>query len=198
MCCDVLSIIKYVPLGLGASASPEFTAKIRTSTFLTGRHHSAMRLALTPHSQPYLAKRDFRATSRPYLPCGWPWFNFPSLTWQRETSELSAGHRSPGHWWIWCICQRLQKTGQRACSQSGSAPAHSQWLPRVPGHQTETIKSCLRMKNKWIDNIQMGRAPDLLIPGQTTYYEHQKCSPNYERSLRAWLREEQSKQPVRP
>lgn len=79
MCCDVLSIIKDVPLGLGTSASPGFMAGIRTSAFLTGRHHSPTRLALTPLSQPYSAKRDFRATSRPYLPATGPDPTSPAL-----------------------------------------------------------------------------------------------------------------------
>lgn len=106
MCCDVLSIIKDIPLGLGTSASPGFMAGIRTSVFLTGRHHSPTRLALTPLSQPYSAKRDFRATSRPYLPATGPDPTSPALLGeerlqgcQQATGPQAAGESDASEAW---------------------------------------------------------------------------------------------------
>lgn len=132
----VMDILKNAPSGSGAS--PELTAGAENAcSFNWGTRHPPEWPALSPH---------------------------PSLTWQRGISVLSASHRSPGHWWIWCICQRLQKPERRACSQSGSAPARSQWPPHAPGQQTRTNKSCLRLKNKWIDSIKMGENSKVLRP----------------------------------
>lgn len=60
-CHSVLNVLKNTPLGSGASASPGFTAGIQdTHIFNWERHHSPIRLALTPLPPALLGKEGFQ------------------------------------------------------------------------------------------------------------------------------------------
>lgn len=143
----------------------------RTHTFLIGRDIILQSGWPWPHSpQPYLAKRDFRAVSRPQVPR--PFVNVMHLSMAAEARPKSLFTE-----WL------------SSCTQSMTSPRS--WSAN------RDKKSCLRLKNKRIDNMKMGRAPNLLIHGKSLNRCNRNAVPNCDSSLRARPREEQSKWSVR-